>query len=136
MSQATGLPPCWHIKKRDPLKSDSFIRIEESVNETGCLSIIVLGASGDLAKKKTFPALFNLYRQVRYDDEVVSEFLRLVKYVSGSYDTPEGFQALDEAIAKHEICRNTTKGTVQRLFYLALPPSVYPPLYKMIKITT
>jgi hypothetical protein len=29
----------------------------------GTLSIIVLGASGDLAKKKTFPALFNLFRQ-------------------------------------------------------------------------
>lgn len=31
--------------------------------ETGCLSVIVLGASGDLAKKKTFPALFHLHRQ-------------------------------------------------------------------------
>ncbi|MCO5602244.1 hypothetical protein L7F22_056372 [Adiantum nelumboides] len=31
--------------------------------EGGCLSIIVYGASGDLAKKKTFPALFNLFRQ-------------------------------------------------------------------------
>lgn len=27
------------------------------------LNIVVLGASGDLAKKKTFPALFALYRQ-------------------------------------------------------------------------
>ncbi|KAL4573288.1 hypothetical protein LXL04_020088 [Taraxacum kok-saghyz] len=33
------------------------------VPETGCLSIIVLGASGDLAKKKTFPDLFHLYHQ-------------------------------------------------------------------------
>jgi glucose-6-phosphate 1-dehydrogenase len=30
----------------------------------GCLSVILLGASGDLAKKKTFPAIFNLYKQV------------------------------------------------------------------------
>lgn len=30
----------------------------------GCLSLVVLGASGDLAKKKTFPAIFNLYKQV------------------------------------------------------------------------
>jgi hypothetical protein len=29
----------------------------------GCLSVILLGASGDLAKKKTFPAIFNLYKQ-------------------------------------------------------------------------
>jgi hypothetical protein len=32
--------------------------------EQGCLSIIVLGASGDLAKKKTFPALYHLFEQV------------------------------------------------------------------------
>lgn len=28
-----------------------------------CLSIVVLGASGDLAKKKTFPALFTLFKK-------------------------------------------------------------------------
>lgn len=44
-------------------RSESFTD-PDNVPETGCLSIIVLGASGDLAKKKTFPALFNLYRQV------------------------------------------------------------------------
>ncbi|PKI79099.1 hypothetical protein CRG98_000391, partial [Punica granatum] len=50
----------WSIQKR----SDSFRNEElDSFPETGCLSVIVLGASGDLAKKKTFPALFNLYRQ-------------------------------------------------------------------------
>lgn len=32
--------------------------------QDGFLSIVVLGASGDLAKKKTFPALFKLYKQV------------------------------------------------------------------------
>lgn len=26
-----------------------------------CFTVVVLGASGDLAKKKTFPALFKLY---------------------------------------------------------------------------
>lgn len=56
----------WCIEKRAPLATDSAVKDSENVNvpETGCLSIIVLGASGDLAKKKTFPALFNLYRQV------------------------------------------------------------------------
>lgn len=48
---------------RNNLRSESFSEAN-SVSEKGCLSIIVLGASGDLAKKKTFPALFNLYRQV------------------------------------------------------------------------
>jgi len=53
----------WHIEKRSTLRNDSFTG-EENVQETGCLSIIVLGASGDLAKKKTFPALFHLFAQV------------------------------------------------------------------------
>lgn len=53
----------WTVEKRLSMKYDSF-KDYENAPETGCLSIIVLGASGDLAKKKTFPALFNLYRQV------------------------------------------------------------------------
>lgn len=54
----------WHCEERPFAKNESFASLTENVPETGCLSIIVLGASGDLAKKKTFPALFNLYRQV------------------------------------------------------------------------
>ncbi|KAK6128286.1 hypothetical protein DH2020_037969 [Rehmannia glutinosa] len=109
----------WHCEKRPFDKNESFARDNENVPETGCLSIIVLGASGDLAKKKTFPALFNLYRQI--------------KYVSGSYDAPEGFQALDKAISEHEISKNSIEGSSRRLFYLALPPTVYPQVCKMIK---
>lgn len=47
--------------------SESVKAIEPSRAKTvagGCLSVVVLGASGDLAKKKTFPAIFNLYKQV------------------------------------------------------------------------
>lgn len=51
----------WSVEHRAPVRSESVL--QEYVPETGCLSIIVLGASGDLAKKKTFPALFHLYRQ-------------------------------------------------------------------------
>lgn len=54
----------WVVEKRSSFRSDSFGKEDENMPETGCLSIIVLGASGDLAKKKTFPALFHLYRQV------------------------------------------------------------------------
>ncbi|KAH6831290.1 glucose-6-phosphate dehydrogenase 6 [Perilla frutescens var. hirtella] len=156
----------WHCEKRPFSKNVSFGRDSENVTETGCLSIIVLGASGDLAKKKTFPALFNLYKQgflqlndvhifgysrtKLSDDELrdrirgylplgnevtsnVSNFLQLIKYVSGSYDSPEGFQELDKAISEHEISKNSTEGSCRRLFYLALPPSVYPQVCKMIK---
>ncbi|KAB2084828.1 hypothetical protein ES319_A05G359900v1 [Gossypium barbadense] len=158
-------------------RSDSFWS-NDNVAETGCLSIIVLGASGDLAKEKTFPALFHLYCQgflppsevhiLGYartkisDDELrnriagetwilsfkknkststrssspsedVSESLKLVKYVSGSYDSAEGFQLLDKEIAMHEISKSSQEVSSRRLFYLALPPSVYPPVYRMIR---
>ncbi|XP_051141261.1 glucose-6-phosphate 1-dehydrogenase, cytoplasmic isoform [Andrographis paniculata] len=155
----------WHCEKRSYSKNESM-KDKESVPETGCLSITVLGASGDLAKKKTFPALFNLYRQgflqmndvhifgysrtKLSDDELrnrireylprgkeviydVPNFLQLIKYLSGSYDSPEGFRELDKAISKHEISKNSAEGSSRRLFYLALPPSVYPQVCKMIK---
>ncbi|KAK9090197.1 hypothetical protein Sjap_023374 [Stephania japonica] len=151
-------------------RSDSFSsdgRDLETVPETGCLSIIVLGASGDLAKKKTFPALWNLYRQgflqsnevhifgyarTRIsDDELrdrirgylvdshgastddLPQFLQLIKYVNGGYDSEEGFRLLDKAISEHEFSKNSQEGTSRRLFYLALPPSVYPSVCKMIR---
>ncbi|XP_047334257.1 glucose-6-phosphate 1-dehydrogenase, cytoplasmic isoform [Impatiens glandulifera] len=159
----------WTVEKRLSFRSESFSKELGIVNETGCLSIIVLGASGDLAKKKTFPALFNLYRQgflqsnevhifgyarskISDDDlrnrlkgylvgkeasseqsEEVSKFLQLIKYVSGSYDSASGFELLDKGISEHEFSKKSAEGTSRRLFYLALPPSVYPSVCKMIK---
>ncbi|CAK9179348.1 unnamed protein product, partial [Ilex paraguariensis] len=158
------------IEKSAPIRNENFSRDIENVPETGCLSIIVLGASGDLAKKKTFPALFNLYRQgflqpnevhifgyarTKISDEElrwcicgylapgrgasaehsegVLEFLQLIKYVCGSYDTEEGFRSLEKIISEHEVAKNSAEGSSRRLFYLALPPSVYPSVCKMIK---
>ncbi|KAH9602281.1 hypothetical protein KSS87_015442 [Heliosperma pusillum] len=129
----------------------------ENSQESGSLSIVVLGASGDLAKKKTFPALFNLYCQgflppnevhiigyARYLipsknvtaqlSEEVTNFLSLIKYVSGSYETEEGFWLLDKEISKHECEQNSQDGIARRLFYLALPPSVYPSVCRMISL--
>ncbi|KAG6603278.1 Glucose-6-phosphate 1-dehydrogenase, cytoplasmic isoform, partial [Cucurbita argyrosperma subsp. sororia] len=65
--------------------------------------------------------------------EEVSKFLKLIKYVSGAYDSAEGFQKLDKEISEHEVSRNSAEGTSRRLFYFALPPSVYPSVCKMIK---
>ncbi|GMH23897.1 hypothetical protein Nepgr_025740 [Nepenthes gracilis] len=157
----------WHIEKRSKFgASESFKDGGDSeiICEGGSLSIVVLGASGDLAKKKIFPALLHLYRQgflppsevhifgyarskitdeelrerirgpfiqakdaMPGDFETVSKFLQLIKYVSGFYDTEKGFRLLDEEISKVEC------GSSRRLFYLALPPSVYPSVCKMIK---
>ncbi|KAG8786799.1 Glucose-6-phosphate 1-dehydrogenase [Ceratobasidium sp. 428] len=122
--------------------------------------IIVLGASGDLAKKKTFPALFGLYkigylpegvhivgyartkmtpedfhkRGVSYvkgaeDPEVakkLEEFKSIMSYVSGSYDGDDGYGALRSALEEIESKYQTKE--INRLFYMALPPSVFIPV--------
>lgn len=120
------------------------------------VSIVVFGASGDLAKKKTFPALFGLYREgqlpstvnivgyarsklsteelrdrikqnLKLNDEKakskVDGFLQLISYISGPYDQPEGYQQLTKAIEEYDSKNSVTKS--ERLFYLALPPSVF-----------
>ncbi|KAG7131059.1 Glucose-6-phosphate 1-dehydrogenase like protein [Verticillium longisporum] len=116
--------------------------------------IIVLGASGDLAKKKTYPALFGLYRnqflpkdirivgyartKMEHDEYIrrirsymktptkeieqqLNDFCNLCTYVSGQYDKDESFLALNDHLEKLE----SGKPETHRLFYMALPPSVF-----------
>ena len=120
------------------------------------LSICVIGASGDLARRKIFPALFALYCQkllperfqvVGYARSQLSDeafrtsimenltcryvpgercqehmdyFLEHCSYVSGDYDDPEGYQALNEAMHCFggEIAEN-------RIFYMSIPPFLF-----------
>lgn len=128
------------------------------------VSIVVFGASGDLAKKKTFPALFGLYKDGQLPSNVniigyarsdlsidylcdsiklflkvkddsakqkVEPFLQLVSYISGPYDKPDGYQKLNEAISKYDSDHGVKKS--ERLFYLALPPTVFTTAAKHIK---
>lgn len=120
--------------------------------------IVVFGASGDLAKKKTFPALFGLYREGRLaastkiigfarselSDEslrerikpflsykkdndahvkALGEFLELCSYHRAAYDKPEGFEELEKAIDTLDEQSGVSES--HRLYYLALPPSVF-----------
>ncbi|KAG8821514.1 Glucose-6-phosphate 1-dehydrogenase [Serendipita sp. 401] len=120
--------------------------------------IIVLGASGDLAKKKTFPALFGLYRQNFLPNDVhilgyartkmdeaefhkrqtqyiknesddqdlnakIEQFKSLSTYVAGDYDGDNGYQELNKKI--EEIESKYQSQERNRLFYMALPPSVF-----------
>ncbi|KAH9936944.1 glucose-6-P dehydrogenase [Amylocystis lapponica] len=128
--------------------------------------IIVLGASGDLAKKKTYPALFGLYRngflprevkivgyartkmddteylkritsyiKVPADDDTAAtkleEFKKLSSYISGGYEDSPSFQNLNNYLEKVESSYQTKDRN--RLFYLALPPSVFIPVGKHLK---
>jgi glucose-6-phosphate 1-dehydrogenase len=123
------------------------------------LSIIIVGASGDLAQKKLIPALFALYSQdylpasfhvfgfsrspmtheefraksqehltCRYVPgercaDRMSEFLARCHYVSGQYDSADSFLDLFQAMKPLEDGR-----TVNRLYYLAIPPTVFVPV--------
>lgn len=121
---------------------------------------IVFGASGDLAKKKTYPALFELFckgllprslkifgyaRSAINDDafratlrgylkvdgleEQAAQFLENCFYRNGTgYDDAKGFTALVREAAETETGR-----AANRLFYLAVPPTVFSMAGALIK---
>lgn len=124
--------------------------------------IIVLGASGDLAKKKTFPALFGLYRnqflpkdikivgyaRTKMDHEdflkrvksyiktpttdmedQLKEFCLLCSYVVGQYDNDKSFVGLRKHLESLEEGRSVSN----RVFYMALPPSVFTSVSQQLK---
>ncbi|KAK4883850.1 hypothetical protein RN001_000121 [Aquatica leii] len=121
---------------------------------------IILGASGDLAMKKLYPTLWWLYRDkllppktqiygyarskltvnelkqkcqnyikvLPKETSLLEDFWKLNHYISGQYDSRSDFEKLDQELKLHEI------GTVaNRLFYFALPPTVYEPVAYNIK---
>ena len=121
-----------------------------------------MGASGDLATKKTFPALFNIFKheymppntkilgyarsnmdQQKFEKQVsqniksekgkVEKFLKMCEYVKGQYDVDADFQNLNAKVLEHENKVGVDKSKTNRMFYLALPPSVYADVTKMIK---
>ncbi|KAI8992550.1 glucose-6-phosphate dehydrogenase [Pilobolus umbonatus] len=129
------------------------------------LTIVVLGASGDLAKKLIFPALYALYQNeflpkktqivgyarskmnkeefnkriltnlVDKDDkeDIRDDFLKLCSYVNGQYDEEESWKKLNEYIGKWEDEQKLDHDQRNRIFYMALPPSVFIPVTTGLK---
>lgn len=80
--------------------------------------------TGDELRRRLRPALSGSIAET-------NAFLSICSYLPGSYDSPEGFQALEKELTRLEAQRpNSPTG---RLFYLALPPSVYPSVCKRLK---
>ena len=128
-----------------------------------CLTVAVLGCTGDLAKKKTYPALFALflhdhmpegtvvvgYARSDLDDarlretlrerlkgppEKVEAFLARCFYERGAYEDAsraDVFGGLGRRMSRFERERDAVAR--HRIFYLALPPSVYPPVCANIR---
>lgn len=121
-------------------------------------TIIIFGASGDLTSRKLMPALYNLYlsgalprpccvvgvartslsreefqgklragvaAQANFDPEKWREFAQGLDYYAMEYDSPDSFQRL-AAYVEDLDGRHGTRGN--RLFYLAVPPSLYQPI--------
>jgi len=113
-------------------------------------ALVIFGATGDLCFKKIYPALYHLVRRGHLavpvigvaragwnleklaahvrdsvhtgvktaDEAVLSKLTSLLRYVDGDYTKPETYNALREAL-----------GDARRpLNYLAIPPSVFPPV--------
>lgn len=61
------------------------------------------------------------------EKEKLEQFFKLNEYQAGSYDGPGDFSKLNKVIEQ--------KGDCNRLFYLALPPSVYESVTLNLKAT-
>jgi glucose-6-phosphate 1-dehydrogenase len=115
-------------------------------------TVVVFGASGDLAKKKTYPALCTLHAKGLVQDmriigyarskisnfrekigewltnrtkAEVDSFVSLCSYISGAYDSDEGFLNLRKEMEKY-------LPTDVFIFYLATPPNVFGDIAAMI----
>ncbi|ESO10056.1 hypothetical protein HELRODRAFT_73159 [Helobdella robusta] len=120
---------------------------------------IVLGASGDLATKKIYPTLWWLYRDqllpkkiffigyarsnLTVDDikkkthkylkvsndqtKLLESFFNVNYYIQGNYDDKDGFEQLDKKIKELDMCSH-------RIFYFALPPTVYKSVSSLIHL--
>ncbi len=125
-------------------------------------SIVILGATGDLTARKLMPSLFNLYRnqglpepftivgcgrtpldhqgfRKKIENAVMSAldadhktwqaFAKLLYYQTITYDDVSSFDHLKNFV-KDLDKKNGTGGN--RMFYLALPPSLYQPVTQML----
>ncbi|KAF7256505.1 hypothetical protein EG68_06259 [Paragonimus skrjabini miyazakii] len=133
--------------------SDCLSLIKSTIEEDQAHThvMVVFGASGDLARKKTYPSVWWLFRDgllppntfiigyarsslnvdqlrlkcephmriVPEDQKALDDFWSRNFYIQGDYTSPDGFRNLDQFIQKE------WGVNVNRIFYFAVPPSVY-----------
>jgi glucose-6-phosphate 1-dehydrogenase len=125
-------------------------------------TIVIMGATGDLTARKLMPALFNLYvnnglphpflivgaSRIKMDDAAYKakmesalkasgvydetrwpQFASALAYQYGEFENSESFEQLSKRL-QHLDKEYNTRGN--RIFYMALPPSVYKTAARMI----
>jgi glucose-6-phosphate 1-dehydrogenase len=119
-------------------------------------AIVVFGVTGDLVYKQIFPALLGLVRDSgisvpivgvarspwsdaqliawaeeslkehgTFDQAAFDRMARMLRFVQGDYHAPETFAKICAALA----------GAQQPLFYMAIPPSVFPAVTRAIAMS-
>ncbi|KAF2292450.1 hypothetical protein GH714_022925 [Hevea brasiliensis] len=96
----------------------------EKTESSTSLSIVVVGASGDLASGKSSQHSLNFSAKIAYlrqnCNEKMDQFLKKCFCHSGQYSSEKHFMELDEKLKEKESGRSSN-----RLFYLAIPPSMF-----------
>jgi glucose-6-phosphate 1-dehydrogenase len=77
-----------------------------------CLSVVVVGASGDLAKKKTYPSLLNLY-----DDNLLPKNVRIYGYARSNLTDAELRDRLRPFLLKTSHEPEVIERFLERCFY-------------------
>jgi len=128
------------------------------MSELKPFTLTIFGASGDLAKRKLYPAVYHLFEDgligdqfaligyarsemqadgiIGYVQSALTEFIKgfdpngecwqrfkkLLYYVRGDYDKPEGYQELNKLINHLE---DVYKSHGNRVFHISTPPSIF-----------
>ncbi|GIY54798.1 glucose-6-phosphate 1-dehydrogenase [Caerostris darwini] len=143
------------------LLKEAILHLDKPIQEESTYVFVILGASGDLAKKKIYPTLWALYRdgllppktkfigyartnfkvadiksrampyiQLKKDQELLlDKFFELNYYVQGTYENSDDFEKLNKELDSLE-----ETASANRLFYLALPPTVFSVVTKNLKL--
>lgn len=124
-------------------------------------TLIIFGATGDLAERKLIPALFDLYlkkllpkrfnvvgvsrkeksdnefrefavgsiknKKSRYSKRALEEFLKILTYQQGDILSADFYKNLSKVLAEKD---KTFGQCSNKLFYLAVPPSLYDSIFQ------
>lgn len=125
------------------------------------LSIVIFGATGDLARKKLFPALYKLCLEGRlprnlqivgygrsqvdmdafvakqcvnvtnHPEYTKAEFVRLITFHAGGYDASSSYEELSKKLSNYEDAHPSNLPG-NRIFFLSVPPTVFGTVAEMI----
>jgi glucose-6-phosphate 1-dehydrogenase len=75
---------------------------------------------------------FQYMKVKEHENEKFKEFVSRNFYLSGSYDKDENFKELDQKLLEINKKFNGANEDCNRIFYLALPPSVYTTVTRLL----